>query len=1309
MRTMAPALRRCLERANPHVATFVELSVPDQSQILHRQDQFLAAPALVSMTPAASAVASPSGALTLASTAQRLIDQYVDGGWVNIPQEDLEHYVNTAAWQISKAFGGGVLRSVTVRVKFLNAASLGGGIFLFRPDLKLYIFRATQVAGVLRRQDGSSTIEQAQTQTTFTQLLPEPVVVRYASIAGIVDGSGFCDVTFDLTPFHLLIEPVSSPRPSPAESGELPELYFSVQTNQSIAGNLVEWRRDTTTAQTIASVGKVRELSWIRATFPGAIWVSSETGPALMLRVDIDQYAATSQAVHALTLPALPDPASLGRIVFNRTVPAGTAAALELSTVSAIGPFTAVTHGDAVAVQQLTYHARVTLNASADQRRAPVVSAIGVEFRDRVDVSAESSVTHMSQEIAVPWLAASVGEGSIVLARTGRRDYGDVGGSIAIAGADTKLEADVYLGSRHPSVTRDAWLHLARATVSNRKPTATSEVFPLLSIAKLLKRKIPEQAESINQPVVVYSATATQVTIVGTLPGATSTGNEYDAAGYYLRVRASAVAGIDNATFNLVGNTGVDKIDFGGLPSGTFLAGDVLEIHSGRFLLPTLEWVDEDPAAVWWAIFGLLQIPPERIGFSEGGQNGRSGLPPTIADRAPGDVGEQAKLRVTLRLTQAELGDALIDELSFIMGGATVEIAGQFVFVQVYPLKNAAGVVTVPCTPVAAVFDPRDCVGLETPTGREQRITVLTCLHGVNSTAAAPTPGASITIADVDALDVLGLQDVEGIGTASIPDNIARWCYNAADGGYLLALMLINQVLHATSTGVRAWPWSTVDAHPDLTVGDTVVVITDQYTDYDPVRRAAVNGWNAYALTLIGVSEGGRRFLGFLQGLAGLASAKLRGGAGGLLNAAPPSLVITGESDSADGLTHTIYFTRGATTAEVWAAYAVITAPESESDKATVAAAITPLPDGTTSYTVLKPRDGQLTIGRLEPRDAGGRVGTIVLLKIPAVPQVPAWAFDDIEGASSGTQWWKLTERGIAVASVVVQTQVGDAISAFAAPTRGSGGASLVHGGLLGPLEYEQDIAFDAQRSSYVVPRVTLENGLVILPTPLQFDRDKNPNLTRVALTLYTLDITANSDTKSVRVQEPVSGWEYWVDGVYLSVDVTKIGTNGVAGLGANTRTYTITAYREPKAYVVAGTANDVTTQVITGPGAAAPAATWDRAAMQVTPPAIGSTAIALTLKATGTTTGYTTTVYIGEILTRANPATTVDETANLTPALTVPPTTATSYAWTSAYPASVSTGMASIVTLKARCVLIVGGVAVDSVIVSCQWYTGGA
>jgi hypothetical protein len=1032
-RALSPLLSRCLERANPNVATFVELSAPDAGKILRRAaDQFLTAPTLVSMAPAASAVASNAGGLTLASTPQALISLLTGSTGPNIPQEDPRRYMSAVKWAIDPAFGGAILRRVTVQVKFLSA--------LNRPNLKLDIRRAHATAGVLQRQVGSSIVETAQTQYSFASLLKEPIFVKAADLA--IDGSGFATVVFDLANLRLAIDPTTTPPPGPGQTGDLPALYFTVQTDQMAAGNLVEWRKDIVTSRTAAGVGTFSNSAWNNANpdDPASIWVETVYAEGLSFKLEVEQYSATSQAVYALTLPTVPQAASEGRIAFGAGVPAGTAAALELSTAGAGGPFTEVAHGDLVTVRQTTYHARLTMTASADQRRAPVVSSLGLEFRGRTDLSAESTVEPLSQEVALPFLAASIGEGSVSIVRAGRRDYRDVGSDLATATADTQLEVDVYLGSRHPAVTRKDWFHAARASVSSRQPTPTQEILSLLSMAKTLKRKIPGRVESINAVHTVTSASLTQISVTPQLVGVTAAGNEYDGRGYYLRVRKSTQTGIETGTVaTIAGNTGLSTLDFVQL-TGTLIAGDEIEVHSARYVQPSLSWANRDPADIWWEIFTLhLLVPSDRIGRSDVGTAGRAGLPPRVTDRAPGDAATQAKLLVTLKLSDAETGDTLIDQLSFIMGGATIEIAGQFVFRQIYPLRDAAGRITVAPDPVAAVFDARDYTGLDAPTGREQRITVLSCDYGVDTVGVAQQPASTANYVDADALAELGTQDIEGLGTAVIPSEIARWCYNTADAGLFLASALAQQVVLATGTGLRAWPWTTVDAHPQLTVGDTVILITDQYTDWDPARRAPVRGWNAYPLTLVSVAAGGRRFRGFLQGLAGVTGVELRGGVGALRDTDPSSdragLNDLRETDT--DTTHTIRFTPGAAVREVWAGYRIVTAPESDADWDLVKAGMTPLPAGATSFTVPQPSDAHVVLLQLDPRLSDLAAGPSVRRKVTATPQPPTWELDDGQTATTGTQWLKLTERGIPVASVQLQTQIGTAFSGWGPPTRG--------------------------------------------------------------------------------------------------------------------------------------------------------------------------------------------------------------------------------------------------------------------------------
>lgn len=891
-RTLRPRLRTMLERANPNVATFVELSVPNASKVLRRaEDQFFSSPdPLVSMAPAASAVASQAGALTLASVASTMINQMADSGtYFYLPQEQgSETFHGTVGWQLASAFTGAVLRAVTVKLRWVAPTA---------PDVALQIYRVHRTAGVLQRQQGSSIVETAAVQHSFVPLLQQPIVRRFKDVGVLFSD---VDVTFDLTPFRLEIQPISSPPPGPNESGDLPEYFFEVRPLQQGKGNFVGWVKDTTSARNINGLGAIREVGWQRKdpNDPASLWVRTDQNYSLCLKVDAEQYVPTSQAVYHIGLPSLPTSDSVGRVVFNHGAPSGTGVALELSTAGSSGPFTPVAHGDVVSAVQEDYHLRLTMTASADRQHAPVVTGLGVEFRSSVDLSPESTLEPMSQGVSVPFLQASVGEGSVSVVRTGRRDYRDVGAEVASGGPDTQLEIDAYIGSRHPAVTRDDWFHTTRASVSSRTPSGTSEYFSLLSLAKTLKRKIPARLESINTVHTVTAASTTQVQVTPVLLGASPTGNEYDAQGYYLRVRTSSQAGVETGQVFLIGgNTGVDTLDFPAnadptiskeLP-GTLAVGDEVEVHSGRYQQPAISWVDADPADVWLEILTVhLGVSEDRIGLADVGTAGRAGRPPKVTDRAPGDAPTQAKCKVTLKLTDAEEGDTLIDQLSFIVGGATVEIAGQIVFRQIYALYDADGRITVAPDAPVKTFDARDYVGLDTPTGREQRITVLACDYGVDTTSAEALPTATTNFVDVDALAEYGLQDVEGLGTDAVPDEIARWCYNSSDFGFFLASQLTRQVVTACSTGIRPWPFTAVDAHPELTVGDTVVLITDQYTDYDPARGAAIKGWAAYPLVLISTAGGGRSFVGFLQGLAGVVGVDVRGGEGTLQDNNPP-------------------------------------------------------------------------------------------------------------------------------------------------------------------------------------------------------------------------------------------------------------------------------------------------------------------------------------------------------------------------------------------------------------------------------------
>jgi hypothetical protein len=82
----------------------------------------------------------------------------------------------------------------------------------------------------------------------------------------------------------------------------------------------------------------------------------------------------------------------------------------------------------------------------------------------------------------------------------------------------------------------------------------------------------------------------------------------------------------------------------------------------------------------------------------------------------------------------------------------------------------------------------------------------------------------------IDALNWFYPQPIDEMAPATIPDQIARWCFNSADGGLYLATKATEMVVRACGTGVRLWEWSTTEPNPRLVVGDRATVITDQYT-----------------------------------------------------------------------------------------------------------------------------------------------------------------------------------------------------------------------------------------------------------------------------------------------------------------------------------------------------------------------------------------------------------------------------------------------------------------------------------------------
>lgn len=897
-RAISPVLRDCYERANPYTEYRVELSEPDVGQILRRADQFVAP---VSMTPAGSLAAAARGALTLAPSTVALASFAGAQSTYDLNGEDAQRRLKGLSWSLDPAFKRATLKTVQATIQRVTSFASS-----YAADFEMQIFRITKTPGVKQKNVGTPQYSStAWTEYAFTPLLSPAPVIKSGSITW--DGAGKTTLNFDCTNWGFTLENSLVRPTSPDQVGELPEYLIVVRlSGKAPAGTgHYRWLVDTVTNRTIANVGTFQRTWWARNNDQEQ-WTRTAYADVPAVTVNVEAYPATGSAVYLIDQGAAPRAVAIGRVAFERSIPAGTSATLEISSAGTGGPWTLVSHGDIPGVAQRTYHLRVTLNADSALRASPAVSAMGVESRIPRDVSVESTPMFPTREIDLPWAKASIAEGKLRIVRTGVRDYLDIASVIGSTDATSRLECDIYLASRHPSVTRKEWHRIERLMVTNRTPMATSEELTLLSYASRLKRKVPQKAETLTSVhTVVTGSTAAQTIVTPALPGASVGGNEYDGKNYYIRVRTSAATNTPDGFVAVIqGNTGIDRLDFSPALPEPLLAGDVIEVHSGVFQTRPVTWTDYDPADVWWEVLtDLLAIPSERVGA---GWLPRGGKPPKVTDRAPGDATTQAKLKVTGRLSEQESGDSIIEQLDTILGGVTIEVDGQMIFVQLVPLSDITGAITVPLPSPAAVFDARDFSAISTPPGIEKRATIVSANYGVPATAASPDAFASktTTVVDNDALVWLAQQDLEDFGTAEMPKEVSRWLYNSADAGLYLATVISSQLVRATSTGLRIFPVTLVEKHPELVPGDVIVIITDQYTDFDPATQTSLRGPMAIRGVIVRCGSEGRQISIFVPGLQDNVQL-LKGGAIGAntgLGKTPSAPVLSGSFDSSGQL-----------------------------------------------------------------------------------------------------------------------------------------------------------------------------------------------------------------------------------------------------------------------------------------------------------------------------------------------------------------------------------------------------------------------
>ena len=363
--------------------------------------------------------------------------------------------------------------------------------------------------------------------------------------------------------------------------------------------------------------------------------------------------------------------------------------------------------------------------------------------------------------------------------------------------------------------------------------------------------------------------------------------------------------------------------------------------------------------------------------------------------------------------------------------------------------------------------------------------------------------------------------------------------------------------------------------------------------------------------------------------------------------------------------------TLGAFVVEAWVGIQEFDSPLPSLPWDTVAEQTAPL-DGDT-FVVRRPPAARITLIQVEPRGSDFSVtGKPWQVEYPGPdPQAPVWEVSVLNSDDVLTVYARAQTRGETLVSVMAQVQTGnDDPSGWMLPTRDAGDYSYVKERTLEGPEVEHDVRKDQTRLSRIQFRAVLASGEVMTTEPIYGDRNTTPDW---AITYGEGSIATaigDDDTVSVRAQRvnavgtPI-GWDYWIDGRALRVDVQTTAGNGHGGVqipmaAGETWSILLTAYSKPRQDPnVETSAKD--TALVTVVGSSATPPIWEYANVAA-PLTNGSHDIPISLDAdssSGLTVRVTERHNAGAGFTAQ-----ADITSALSPSITTPPTTRTDYTW---------------------------------------------
>jgi hypothetical protein len=301
--------------------------------------------------------------------------------------------------------------------------------------------------------------------------------------------------------------------------------------------------------------------------------------------------------------------------------------------------------------------------------------------------------------------------------------------------------------------------------------------------------------------------------------------------------------------------------------------GDTYQIQSQVYTRQDITYAGQTFAEVYTDIINNQAVVPSRF---------RGAIPTNTQSATTTD-------RVITNDNTDKTYNKALDYLSQVAlhcGGAVAWIRGQIAFIPIYPGAGSSN--------SGIVWDDRTIVSLTPTVGADQRIPSIEVKYGYD---LATQDFAAINIFnDLNAVAVWGRPNIYDV--YQLPDETCKW--NDSTG--IEAAVIGGMLTAAWSTGKRLWNVETVLSYPWLNMGDTVSIITDDYTDFNGSASAdglTITGFpvvgNQTAMgVIVGKNLWGNKFIvALVKGLNSLSSVGSGPGAQGLQALVCPTIAAT--------------------------------------------------------------------------------------------------------------------------------------------------------------------------------------------------------------------------------------------------------------------------------------------------------------------------------------------------------------------------------------------------------------------------------